>query len=273
MGVDDEQREKRTRLDAIWFRADAWEETRKFYREVLGLKEVHVDQEGGEAAFSTDAGPAVFLVRGGLAGQSRGAPMVGLRFPELETLRDQLVEAGVQVEVRRGEPGITRLIFSDPEGHRFAAFRWEIKDAVKPITVRGVATDDANGVLMVRVERLWTLPGGVVDDNESPLETLEREFLEEVRVRPVDPQLSGVYHNLPWDGLALFFHCRVDGEPRPGAEVSACEFVDLKRVAELATPWGLDRVLDVFEFPGRAVARSQRTDSPKNYVPVRRGPR
>ncbi len=272
MRLDDDQREKRTRLDAIWFQVSRWEETREFYREVLGLKEVQVDQDGGEATFSSDAGPAVVLVRSGVAGHQRGAPVVGLRFEELETLHGRLMGGGIQAEVRRGEPGITRLVFSDPEGHRFAAFRWEIKDAVKPITVRGVATDDASRVLMVRVGRLWTLPGGVVDDNEGPLDTLEREFREEVRVRPVDPQLSGVYHNLPWDGLVLFFHCRVDGDPRPGAEVSACEFVDLKRVAELATPWALDRVLDVFEFSGRAVVRSQRTDSPTTYVSPRRRP-
>jgi hypothetical protein len=98
---------------------------------------------------------------------------------------------------------------------------------------------------------------------------LEGEFLEEVRVRPIDPQLAGVYHLLPWDGLVLFVHCRVDGKPRLGAEVSACEFVEVKKLAEIVTPWMLDRILDALEFLGRAVMRTQHSDPPGRYVSPR----
>lgn len=274
MRVDEPTGEKRTRLEALWFYAEAWEETRRFFHNVVGLREAHVNDAEGWAQFSTDAGPAIHVMRGGLPGQPRGVPVVGLRFPELESLHERLRGAGVEVEVRRGDAGITRLRFSDLEGHRFAAYRWELKDAVKPITVRGMATDDRERVLVVRVGREWNLPGGVVDENEGLLEALEREFLEEVSVRPVDPQLAGVYfvptsRSGEWDGLVLFFHCRAEGEPRPSAEVEACEFVDISRLRELVTPWMLDRVLDALEFPGRAVVRTQRTASLAQYISPR----
>ncbi len=139
------------------------------------------------------------------------------------------------------------------------------------MAVRGMATDGAGRVLVVQVGQSWGLPGGVIDEDEGPLETLEREFLEEVGVRPVDPRLSGAYHIPNWDGLVLFFDCRVDGEPRPSAEVVACEFVDLKALPARVTPWMMDRVLDALEFPGRAMVRTQRTDSRASYVSPRSG--
>lgn len=269
MSIGDEDSEKRARLEALWLRAESWEETRRFYREVLALRETHVDSDEGWAQFSTDSGPAIHLMRGGLPDQPPGVPTIGLRYGELETLHERLVRVGVDADVRRGDTGITRLRFADPEGHRLAAYRWELKDAVKPITVRGMATDDAGRVLVVRVGQKWMLPGGVVDDGEGPLETLERELLEEVGVRPIDPQLAGVYHLLPWDGLVLFFHCRADGEPRPGAEVSACDFVEAEKLAPLLTPWMLDRILDALGLPGRAVVRTQHSDPPGRYVSPR----
>jgi 8-oxo-dGTP diphosphatase len=266
----DDSGDKRSRFEALWLRADAWEELRRFWREILGLREVYVNAAEGWAQFNTDAGPALHVMRGGLSGQSPGAPVIGLRYPELENLHDRLTAAGIETEVRRGDPGITRLRFVDPAGHLVAAYRWELKDAVKPITVRGVAVDDAARILLVRVGQTWSLPGGVVDEAEGPLETLHREFLEEAGVRPVEPRLSGVYHTFPWDGLTLIFHCRVDGEPRPAAEVEVCEFVDVSRAAGLVNPWNFDRILDALEFPDRAVVRTQHTNV--TYVPVRPRP-
>lgn len=54
------------------------------------------------------------------------------------------------------------------------------------VGVLGVVLDDQGRVLMVEhafhVERPWGLPGGWVDKNESPAETLKREYQEELSI-------------------------------------------------------------------------------------------
>jgi len=56
--------------------------------------------------------------------------------------------------------------------------------------VRAVVMDDADRVLLVRFElpdsALWAMPGGGVDDGESPEMAIRRELCEEVGLRDVE---------------------------------------------------------------------------------------
>ena len=56
--------------------------------------------------------------------------------------------------------------------------------------VRAVVLDDADRVLLVRFEfpesAVWAMPGGGVDDDESPEMAIRRELCEEVGLRDVE---------------------------------------------------------------------------------------
>lgn len=119
----------------------------------------------------------------------------------------------------------------------------------------------------------WSLPGGVVDEEEGPLQALEREFLEELGTRPVDPVLIGVYHTMPYDGIRMAFRCGIEGEPTPASEIVASEYVEPgRRLDELAPPFIVDRILDALEFSGRVAVREQRRDNSGNQVASRPRP-
>ncbi|MEU1807042.1 NUDIX domain-containing protein [Streptomyces sp. NPDC019937] len=71
---------------------------------------------------------------------------------------------------------------------------------------------------------VFYLPGGKPDPGEGPLETLARELDEELGVAPLEPRLLGEF-----EGVAALervplrltvFRARIDGEPRPAAELA-----------------------------------------------------
>ena len=118
-----------------------------------------------------------------------------------------------------------------------------------PITV-GV------GALMVRDGRLlvvrrtygiakglWTIPSGYVEPRESVVETLEREVMEETRIRGRVGELLAVRNRVTADANDTFLIFRMeylDGEPRPDTqEVSAASFVllDELRDSEESAPF------------------------------------
>jgi 8-oxo-dGTP pyrophosphatase MutT (NUDIX family) len=62
-----------------------------------------------------------------------------------------------------------------------------------------------NKLLMVKdkISKKWEFPGGGMENNESPLEGLKREFFEETGLTILDTRLSP--DNLVYSGLELFF--------------------------------------------------------------------
>jgi ADP-ribose pyrophosphatase YjhB (NUDIX family) len=111
-------------------------------------------------------------------------------------------------------------------------------------------------VLLIREDAdggRWTLPGGWVDVNESPSESVVREVLEEsgYLVKPIrllaifDREKQGHVPPFPYHVYKLFFHCEiVGGSPQKTAESSESGFFPEDRLPELS----LSRVL-----PGQIV--------------------
>lgn len=71
-----------------------------------------------------------------------------------------------------------------------------------------VAIFDAAGrILLVRKaygDRTWTLPGGGLDGDESPMAAAERETLEEAGLEVTVERLIGIYYR-PGKGRLIFF--------------------------------------------------------------------
>lgn len=87
---------------------------------------------------------------------------------------------------------------------------------------------DAQGrvLLMQRTDnKLWALPGGMVEVGETAAQAAEREFWEETGVRVRAEHLLGLYDNRAYGGRAPFqlysvtFMCaHVSGSPHPTSE-------------------------------------------------------
>jgi 8-oxo-dGTP diphosphatase len=91
--------------------------------------------------------------------------------------------------------------------------------------------DEDGRVLLARHtygRKNWELPGGVVEQGESPMDGAVREVQEETGLSVTPIQLTGIYCDTQADFLHFVFRCVPTGSgtvPRPdGAEVDECAF-------------------------------------------------
>lgn len=129
------------------------------------------------------------------------------------------------------------------------------KVAVRAVILR----DDA--ILLVREKRnlKWTLPGGLVDAQESFVSAVQREVQDEAGCSCRPTRLLSV-----WDAksarfnnyITLFFECELGGPIRfaHSIETSDANFFDLDDLPELVVPGGreqINRLIEIRSDPGR----------------------
>ena len=92
-------------------------------------------------------------------------------------------------------------------------------------------TDRDSKILLVRHaygRRNWELPGGNIENGESPVEGTVREVLEETGLSVTPTDLTGIYYDREADFLHFVVRCMIAGSgasPRPDdTEVNACAF-------------------------------------------------
>lgn len=79
----------------------------------------------------------------------------------------------------------------------------------------------------------WVLPGGVVELDEDPRDTVRREVLEETGVTIEPVRLTGVYKNMRLGVVSLVFRCRpLSGTAHPTEEASQVAWLDRDQVTE-----------------------------------------
>lgn len=105
------------RISAVWYLVARWEEAKHFYGGVLGLAQRECSDAAGWAAYATEGGPPLFLVRRPELVGGAGNATVTLETPDLDAFRTQLDRAGIRVE--SVQEGSTRILtVADPDGNR-----------------------------------------------------------------------------------------------------------------------------------------------------------
>ena len=121
-----------------------------------------------------------------------------------------------------------------------ALYNGDINYQTPKVAAAGALFNEEGRVLLMQRadNRLWALPGGMVEVGETAAQAAEREFWEETGVRVRAERLIGIYDNRAYGGRAPFqlysvtFMCsHVFGTPHPTSEA-----LDVSYFAEDALP-------------------------------------
>jgi 8-oxo-dGTP diphosphatase len=112
--------------------------------------------------------------------------------------------------------------------------------------------DDQRRILCVKMNygpKSWTTPGGQLDENESPIEALKREALEEANCQIKPKRLVGVYCIPSKDDLLLFIEAELveQCEWQPNDEISEIGFFAWADLPSPMDSLNLTRIQDAFE--------------------------
>ncbi|MEF3351824.1 NUDIX domain-containing protein [Paenibacillus sp. GYB006] len=109
--------------------------------------------------------------------------------------------------------------------------------------------DEQNRILLVHQtykKKHWSLPGGIVEDNESVWDAARRELKEEINVEAGEIELSGMYYMSHRNGYIYVFRtreyfgeCKVDGK-----EINEYGFFDIDNLPRPITNFTLERIRD-----------------------------
>lgn len=112
--------------------------------------------------------------------------------------------------------------------------------------------DDNNRILCVKIKYgsgNWTLPGGHLEENESPFEGVKREVLEETGyiIEPVN--LISVYSAPTKDDIVLLIKGKIMSKVEwlPNEEIEQVQFFSHNRLPSKIHSWNIKRINDAYE--------------------------
>lgn len=105
---------------------------------------------------------------------------------------------------------------------------------------------------------LWNLPGGSVNEHESPWDAAIREAREEVGLTVDIQRLSGVYWKPDREELAFAFVCTIrSGKPTLSDEAERIEYYSLNNLPRNMSPKQVQRVKDAADAAAKGYYREQ----------------
>ena len=120
------------------------------------------------------------------------------------------------------------------------------------VGVKGIVVDPDNKVLLVKHTYApgWHFPGGGVDHNETPIDAVKRELMEEVGIyTEEEPKLMGVYHHqlLRVDDFPLVYIVRRYTQKSVSSpEIEECQWYALGDIPADTTPATRRRLGELF---------------------------
>jgi ADP-ribose pyrophosphatase YjhB (NUDIX family) len=95
----------------------------------------------------------------------------------------------------------------------------------------------------------WTTPGGRVEQNESPLDALRREVLEEAGLEVLPGDLIGVYAKPQRNDLVLSFQAAVVGHNawNPNDEISELRYFSRAELPDQMSVVARTRIIDALD--------------------------
>jgi 8-oxo-dGTP diphosphatase len=119
------------------------------------------------------------------------------------------------------------------------------------VGVFAAVRDEENRILCVKINYgsgNWTLPGGRLEKNESPVEGVKREVFEETGYEVNVTGYIGTYSAPEKDDLVLLFKADIlkKGEFSPTGEISQIGFFQEDNLPKEMHPWNVKRISDVF---------------------------
>lgn len=125
-----------------------------------------------------------------------------------------------------------------------------------------VIRDDGRVLAIKRRDNgAWVQPGGIVELDEDPRDTVVREVFEETGIKVAAEALTGIYKNMRRGVVSLVFRCCViGGEPRPTAEAADVAWLTVDEIHErMSGAFGV-RLLDALNDGGPYVRVHDGTD-------------
>lgn len=114
--------------------------------------------------------------------------------------------------------------------------------------------------------KIWSLPGGIIESNESHHNAVIREVLEETNVQIVPQELFGVYiRTIPFlEDITFAYNCTLKkSNLKTSIETDAVIWVSLKRASKLVPQFIADIIRDSLSTErGTPVVRTV------NYYPL-----
>ena len=124
----------------------------------------------------------------------------------------------------------------------------------------GIIFDEQKRVLLVHRKDydLWNLPGGTLEDFESPKNAVIREVKEETGLDVEISKLLGVYNKENKNDMAFSFLCKViGGEITLNDEADKIEYFETDKLPPNTVPKQVERIQDAISNPSEIIFKTQ----------------
>lgn len=136
----------------------------------------------------------------------------------------------------------------------------ENKKAQFTIGVFGMIFDEKGRVLLVhrRDYDLWNLPGGGLENLESPIDGVKREVKEETGLEVKVSKLVGVYSKTYKNNIIFSFLCGVvGGQVTLNGEADKIEYFKIDKLPRNTVPKQAERIKDALSGSNEIIFKTQ----------------